>query len=74
MRLRLRADADRAAGVLRPGSRHPLVVCPGNHDDRAAFRAVFGDGLLDEPPALAFHGIGDDRRLTTHYRVVAARR
>lgn len=32
-------------------SRHPLLVCPGNHDDRAAFRA----GLLD--PAT-----GDDDR------------
>ncbi|MER7827314.1 metallophosphoesterase [Streptomyces sp. NPDC096097] len=29
---------------------------------------------LDEPPAVAFHVIGDDGRLTTHYRVVAARR
>ncbi|MFD7556527.1 metallophosphoesterase [Streptomyces sp. NPDC059835] len=25
---------------------------------------------LDEPPAVAFHVIGDDGRLTTHYRVV----
>ncbi|MFJ7154163.1 metallophosphoesterase [Streptomyces sp. NPDC101118] len=25
--------------------RHPLLVCPGNHDDRAAFR----QGLLDAP-------------------------
>ncbi|QES09354.1 phosphodiesterase [Streptomyces venezuelae] len=32
-------------------SRHPLLACPGNHDDRAAFRA----GLLD--PAT-----GDDDR------------
>jgi 3',5'-cyclic AMP phosphodiesterase CpdA len=24
----------------------------------------------DQPPALAFHVLGDDRRLTTHYRVV----
>lgn len=24
----------------------------------------------DQPPGLAFHVLGDDRRLTTHYRVV----
>lgn len=29
---------------------------------------------LDEPPTVAFHVIGDDGRLTTHYRVVVARR
>ncbi|MFE9932795.1 metallophosphoesterase [Streptomyces sp. NPDC005533] len=29
---------------------------------------------LDEPPAVAFHLIGDDGRLTTHYRVVVDRR
>ncbi|OEJ34684.1 metallophosphoesterase [Streptomyces subrutilus] len=29
---------------------------------------------LDEPPAVAFHVLGEDGRLTTHYRVVAARR
>ncbi|MET8751238.1 metallophosphoesterase [Streptomyces sp. NPDC004667] len=28
---------------------------------------------LDEPPAVAFHVIGDDGRLTTHYRVVVNR-
>ncbi|MFB0630886.1 metallophosphoesterase [Streptomyces sp. AB3(2024)] len=28
---------------------------------------------LDEPPAVAFHVIGDDGRLTTHYRVVVER-
>ncbi|MFE3762064.1 metallophosphoesterase [Streptomyces sp. NPDC059104] len=28
---------------------------------------------LDEPPAVAFHVIGDDGRLTTHYRVVVDR-
>ncbi|MEU7579216.1 metallophosphoesterase [Streptomyces sp. NPDC041068] len=27
-------------------SRHPLLVCPGNHDERAAFR----EHLLGEPP------------------------
>ncbi|MFE7511623.1 metallophosphoesterase [Streptomyces sp. NPDC057540] len=29
-------------------TRHPLLVCPGNHDDRAAFR----EGLLPEEPAV----------------------
>ncbi|WP_404953630.1 metallophosphoesterase [Streptomyces sp. 147326] len=29
---------------------------------------------LDEPPAVAFHLLGDDGRLTTHYRVVVDRR
>ncbi|MFJ3876405.1 metallophosphoesterase [Streptomyces sp. NPDC090077] len=29
---------------------------------------------LDEPPAVAFHVLGGDGRLTTHYRVVVARR
>ncbi|MFJ7586915.1 hypothetical protein ACIQZO_05875 [Streptomyces sp. NPDC097617] len=29
---------------------------------------------LDEPPAVALHVIGDDGRLTTHYRVVVDRR
>lgn len=28
---------------------------------------------LDEPPALAFHVLADDGRVTTHYRVVTAR-
>lgn len=32
-----------ARGLL--ASRHPVLVCPGNHDDRAAFRR----GLLGEP-------------------------
>ncbi|MEV7526279.1 metallophosphoesterase [Streptomyces sp. NPDC091371] len=36
-------EYEEAAELL--GSRHPLVVCPGNHDDRAAFRR----GLLAEP-------------------------
>ncbi|MCX5192924.1 metallophosphoesterase [Streptomyces sp. NBC_00249] len=29
---------------------------------------------MDEPPAVAFHVLGDDGRLTTHYRVVVERR
>ncbi|GLV88557.1 MULTISPECIES: metallophosphoesterase [Streptomyces] len=42
------AEYEEAAKLLR--SRHPLVVCPGNHDERAAFRR----GLLGEetPSAL----------------------
>ncbi|MGW6983689.1 metallophosphoesterase [Streptomyces sp. NPDC054932] len=36
------AEYEEAAKLLR--SRHPLVVCPGNHDERAAFRR----GLLGE--------------------------
>ncbi|MEU9252661.1 metallophosphoesterase [Streptomyces sp. NPDC048270] len=35
-------EYEEAAALLR--SRHPLVVCPGNHDERAAFRR----GLLGE--------------------------
>lgn len=30
-------------------SRHPVIVCPGNHDDRAAFREF----LLRQPPSKA---------------------
>jgi 3',5'-cyclic AMP phosphodiesterase CpdA len=30
-------------------SRHPVLVCPGNHDDRAAFRQT----LLDQPASAA---------------------
>lgn len=48
----------------------PLIVGPGVtwtlrmpwEGDRPADR--------DQPPGLAFHILGDDRRLTTHYRVV----
>lgn len=46
-----------ARGLL--DSRHPVLVCPGNHDDRAAFR----EGLLGEPADAApvdqvFRGAG----------------
>ncbi|MFE6839831.1 metallophosphoesterase [Streptomyces sp. NPDC057705] len=42
------AEYEEAAKLLR--SRHPLVVCPGNHDDRTAFR----QGLLgEEAPSAA---------------------
>ncbi|WP_268768170.1 hypothetical protein [Streptomyces yangpuensis] len=36
--------------------------------------ARLGDVHLGEPPAVAFHVLGDDGRLTTHYRVVVGRR
>ncbi|MEV4259089.1 metallophosphoesterase [Spirillospora sp. NPDC049652] len=36
-----------ARGLL--ASRHPVMVCPGNHDDRAAFREF----LLRRPPSTA---------------------
>ncbi|MFD9407412.1 metallophosphoesterase [Streptomyces sp. NPDC059989] len=39
------AEYEEAAKLLR--SRHPLVVCPGNHDERTAFR----QGLLGEGAA-----------------------
>lgn len=38
------AEYEEAAGLLR--SRHPVVVCPGNHDERVAFRR----GMLGEGP------------------------
>ncbi|MFC9299155.1 metallophosphoesterase [Streptomyces sp. NPDC057011] len=41
------AEYEEAAKLLR--SRHPLVICPGNHDERVAFR----QGLLGEGPAAA---------------------
>ncbi len=41
------AAYDRARALLA-GGRHPLVVCPGNHDDRAAFRAGLGPLLRED--------------------------
>ncbi|WP_405527470.1 metallophosphoesterase [Streptomyces avidinii] len=44
------AEYEQAAGLLR--SRHPLVVCPGNHDERAAFRrGLLGEETLEESAA-----------------------
>jgi len=43
----LLAEYEQARDVLR--SRHPVLVCPGNHDDRAAFR----QGLLGRPGSTA---------------------
>ncbi|MGW0119488.1 metallophosphoesterase [Streptomyces sp. NPDC003327] len=39
------AEYARARQLLT--SRHPLLVCPGNHDDRAAFRAALIDADAD---------------------------
>ncbi|MFG2712253.1 metallophosphoesterase [Streptomyces goshikiensis] len=55
----------------------PLLVAPGVVSTlRLPWEAPSGHPHvhLDEPPAVAFHVLGDDGRLTTHYRVVVARR
>ncbi|MCX5380875.1 metallophosphoesterase [Streptomyces sp. NBC_00091] len=56
----------------------PLLVAPGVVSTlRLPWEAQSGPDHhvhLDEPPAVAFHVLGDDGRLTTHYRVVVARR
>ncbi|WP_431046993.1 metallophosphoesterase [Streptomyces sp. P1-3] len=43
----LPAEYEQARRLLT--SRHPVVVCPGNHDERAAFRQF----LLGQPPSAA---------------------
>ncbi|MFD3538653.1 metallophosphoesterase [Streptomyces sp. NPDC058662] len=56
----------------------PLLVAPGVVSTlRLPWEARSGPDEhvhLDEPPAVAFHVLGDDGRLTTHYRVVVDRR
>ncbi|WP_405977448.1 metallophosphoesterase [Streptomyces sp. NBC_00158] len=56
----------------------PLLVAPGVVSTlRLPWETQTGPGHhvhLDEPPAVAFHVLGEDGRLTTHYRVVVARR
>ncbi|MFE1900615.1 metallophosphoesterase [Streptomyces yangpuensis] len=56
----------------------PLLVAPGVVSTlRLPWEARTGSSEhvhLDEPPAVAFHVLGDDGRLTTHYRVVVDRR
>ncbi|MFJ3960873.1 metallophosphoesterase [Streptomyces sp. NPDC090036] len=56
----------------------PMLVAPGVVSTlRLPWEAPTGSSEhvhLDEPPAVAFHLIGDDGRLTTHYRVVVDRR
>ncbi|WP_035847549.1 metallophosphoesterase [Kitasatospora azatica] len=41
----LRSEYELARQLL--SSRHPVLVCPGNHDERSAFR----ESLLQEPPS-----------------------
>ncbi|MEU8436288.1 metallophosphoesterase [Streptomyces sp. NPDC029216] len=56
----------------------PLLVAPGVVSTlRLPWEAPTGPDehvYLDEPPAVAFHVLGEDGRLTTHYRVVVDRR
>ncbi|MGW0392856.1 metallophosphoesterase [Streptomyces sp. NPDC003042] len=56
----------------------PLLVAPGVVSTlRLPWEPATGADPhvhLDEPPAVAFHVLGDDGRLTTHYRVVTGRR
>ncbi|MFF4325006.1 metallophosphoesterase [Streptomyces sp. NPDC001591] len=56
----------------------PLLVAPGVTSTlRLPWEAPAGPDehvFLDEPPAVAFHVLGEDGRLTTHYRVVVERR
>ncbi|MFJ4781597.1 metallophosphoesterase [Streptomyces sp. NPDC088762] len=56
----------------------PLLVAPGVVSTlRLPWETQTGPDHhvhLDEPPAVAFHVLGDDGRLTTHYRVVVAAR
>ncbi len=60
--------AHTAASTVFAG--RPLVVAPGT---ASTLRLPWEGGPdidLDWPPALAYHVLGDDRRLTTHFRVV----
>ncbi|MFG2664013.1 metallophosphoesterase [Streptomyces sp. NPDC048387] len=56
----------------------PLLVAPGVTSTlRLPWEAQAAPDehvFLDEPPAVAFHVLGEDGRLTTHYRVVVERR
>lgn len=65
-------------GAATTFAGRPLLVAPGVvSTTRLPWEAASGDSEyihLDEPPAVAFHVIGEDGRLTTHYRVVVARR
>jgi 3',5'-cyclic-AMP phosphodiesterase len=42
------AEYEEAAALLAT-SRFPVLTCPGNHDERSAYRAVFPDGRADGP-------------------------
>ncbi|MDD9380299.1 phosphodiesterase [Streptomyces sp. ZAF1911] len=65
-------------GAATTFAGRPLLVAPGVvSTTRLPWEAASGDSEYihtDEPPAVAFHVIGEDGRLTTHYRVVVARR
>lgn len=65
-------------GAATTFAGRPLLVAPGVvSTTRLPWEAATGESEyvhVDEPPAVAFHVIGDDGRLTTHYRVVVARR
>ncbi|MFJ7269174.1 metallophosphoesterase [Streptomyces sp. NPDC099050] len=65
-------------GAATTFAGRPLLVAPGVvSTTRLPWEAASGESEYihtDEPPAVAFHVIGEDGRLTTHYRVVVARR
>ncbi|MFD9306370.1 phosphodiesterase [Streptomyces sp. NPDC060048] len=65
-------------GAATTFAGRPLLVAPGVvSTTRLPWEAASGASAyihVDEPPAVAFHVIGADGRLTTHYRVVMARR
>lgn len=53
----LASEYEQARELLR--SRHPVLVCPGNHDDRAAFRqALLGGPASAEPVNQVLHADG----------------
>ncbi|MFI6295292.1 phosphodiesterase [Nonomuraea sp. NPDC050790] len=50
-------EYERARELL--ASRHPVLVCPGNHDDRSAFRRhLLGGAAAPGPVNQAHHGAG----------------
>ncbi|MFF3209543.1 phosphodiesterase [Streptomyces sp. NPDC002886] len=65
-------------GAATSFAGRPLLAAPGVvSTTRLPWEAASGEKEYvhtDEPPAVAFHVIGEDGRLTTHYRVVVARR
>ncbi|MEU6890569.1 metallophosphoesterase [Streptomyces sp. NPDC046557] len=65
-------------GAATTFAGRPLLVAPGVvSTTRLPWEARSGADEhlhLDEPPVVAFHVLGEDGRLTTHYRVVVDRR
>ncbi|MFD9334382.1 metallophosphoesterase [Streptomyces sp. NPDC060028] len=65
-------------GAATTFAGRPLLVAPGVVSTcRLPWEAATGADEyvhLDEPPVVAFHVLGGDGRLTTHYRVVVDRR